>query len=452
MRLKYQPLFWLLVLSILPYLLLSFFVHPIADDYTSAIGTQTQGFWNSQVIGYETWSGRYFATFLLALVPIAWNNFLLYKLASLFVIIWVYFGFLESTKILCSRLKATEQIFIATLVFSLFLNNLISSSQALYWYTGAMTYLFPLPIALISIAILLTRTIRTRALIFLTVSSFIMIGSNETLMLLWDLFLLSVFIAEQIKTKKINVYILVIGILSFVFSLAVALAPGNSVRLENYDHIGLASALAGSTLTGLQILLLSIKPATIAVLLIAIPWLLKNSDRISAKLRTRKALAITFVSLIAESTLTLFPGYFSMGHLPPLRVLNPSMVFHDILFILLIFQLIALLPARFQNRISSLNQYPLITSTIFAIALFSSGNHQHALTDLALRAPAYDQQMKYRYSYIAQHPDDKNLTVPKIIDPPTTIVADEISSDPTFWLNASYAKFFGLDSIRTTNQ
>ena len=63
------------VFSILPFILISFYNHPIADDFTFNIESRNRGFVDAQLFWYQNFNGRYFdRTFLV--IGNSFKNFL----------------------------------------------------------------------------------------------------------------------------------------------------------------------------------------------------------------------------------------------------------------------------------------------------------------------------------------------------------------------------------------
>ncbi|WP_460879602.1 hypothetical protein [Pontibacter rugosus] len=65
---KNKKTYWfILVLGIyclLPFLVLSFYTYPQADDFDFAVRDSQNSFWETQVYSYLNWSGRFFGTCL----------------------------------------------------------------------------------------------------------------------------------------------------------------------------------------------------------------------------------------------------------------------------------------------------------------------------------------------------------------------------------------------------
>jgi hypothetical protein len=66
---------------ILPFLFLSFFNYPSADDYSMTFVLEKLKFWGAQKYWYLGWSGRYISTAILSLFhPLLFKKILLYQL------------------------------------------------------------------------------------------------------------------------------------------------------------------------------------------------------------------------------------------------------------------------------------------------------------------------------------------------------------------------------------
>lgn len=72
------------VFSILPFVLISYFNNPNADDFCYNVMSRDLGFLQAQINWYQGWSGRYFSTAILSIQALVSNTFLLYKLFQLF--------------------------------------------------------------------------------------------------------------------------------------------------------------------------------------------------------------------------------------------------------------------------------------------------------------------------------------------------------------------------------
>jgi len=67
------------LIILLPFLIISFFNHPLGDDYWSTDLVRRLGFWHAQVELYNTVPPRWLALGLSCLSPLSWGNFWGYK-------------------------------------------------------------------------------------------------------------------------------------------------------------------------------------------------------------------------------------------------------------------------------------------------------------------------------------------------------------------------------------
>ncbi|MHC2992461.1 hypothetical protein OB13_13020, partial [Pontibacter sp. HJ8] len=66
--------------SLLPFLLLTLYIHPTADDFSFAIRDTSLDFLTAQLVYYLNWSGRYFGTAIVRLSPLTFDSMVVYKL------------------------------------------------------------------------------------------------------------------------------------------------------------------------------------------------------------------------------------------------------------------------------------------------------------------------------------------------------------------------------------
>ena len=82
------------VFSVIPFIIISFFNNPAADDFAFPVEIHNHGFIGSQIWWYNNWLGRYFSSFLMSINPLVFNNFFLFKLIPIFLIASLFFSLL----------------------------------------------------------------------------------------------------------------------------------------------------------------------------------------------------------------------------------------------------------------------------------------------------------------------------------------------------------------------
>ena len=295
---------------------------------------------------------------------------------------------------------------------------------------------------------------------------FCIIGANE-LSAFFVLIVVALKLLHEIfLEKKINAGTVHFVILVLILVLVVLLAPGNTVRQLSYgNHHNIRFSLFNSfiNLARVTVLILKSPPFIILLLLTII-----NASSLSASSTILKK--ITKGKLLIFILLSFFTGYFfyfmaafSMGINPPLRV-------HDfIIFLLIVTMLLATLITSSLYKLiliekESLKKLNVLVVVIFFLFIISDfhklpgeniyikGNICLAAYDITHQAPAYNSAMNERYNQIdkAIKTGTKNLTVPVLCHKPRSIFFVDIKADSTHWINWGYARYFNLNSIKTT--
>ncbi len=157
----------LLLLILLPFVTLMFFAQPAIDDYDNAATVARLGRWGAQWYWYMHWSGRFVAIGLSTICnPLAWGERSgaapagLWALRSMLLVLIA--GFMGALQLLLRTLlmllpqlnppanSLGLQAWGLTLaITALGLNALSEPFTMLYWYSGAVNYLFPLVLTIL---------------------------------------------------------------------------------------------------------------------------------------------------------------------------------------------------------------------------------------------------------------------------------------------------------------
>ena len=134
--------FWLLLglVSIAPFLIISYYNQPSVDDFYFTVKSQSIGALNAQIEWYLTWTGRYFSTFILSINPLVYNNLMLYKTIPVLLIVGLWLSLSLLVQAIFINIKTKHLFFISTSIMTLFFFQMPSISQGVYWLAGAVTY------------------------------------------------------------------------------------------------------------------------------------------------------------------------------------------------------------------------------------------------------------------------------------------------------------------------
>jgi hypothetical protein len=451
---------WLFALLFIPYIVLCFFPHPVADDFGYAQKTLGWGFWQAQQHDFFYWNGRYASNALLLANPMVWGSFIIYRLSAFGLILLMPICFYFFLSAIFRQLFSTPQKLLGALAFSvLYFGIMPDISEGLYWFTGAMTYVFANLLTIVYIS-LVTLYLQKRFIVNRFIHAlkcivllFIVIGFNEVNTLTLIVGHLIIFIALR-KEKQFRPTLLLLSILTIAFSLIMILAPGNIQRgsffTENY-HI-----IHSLYMTGLQIIRFFLKwisfpPLLLASLLfIPIGQKLYDSSPLFQKLANLK-LWQTFFLLCLTIFLCVFPAYWGTGILGQHRTLNTACFF----FILLWFVFVFILSKRFNiapHVLAMPGKMQHWVTVIFIACLLLSGNSGRALFEFGTgQITGFINELNERYAKLeaAKQQGIKSVTLPTLKNRPTSLFVLDIQPGCDHWMNRSYALYFKVDTVCT---
>ncbi len=447
---------WIILISTLAYICvyicLSFYAHPAADDFNFANKLIEEGFLKSQYSTYLTWSGRYTSTAIISGFIAAFDLLRGFWLLPLFMIVTTGASFVALAHSIWKESKPALSIWCYGLALTaLYLSGLPSTSETMYWLAGGISYQLgnSLYVLLLAALIKLHRGEGTTRLVVATGFLVLVIaGLNETIMLLQSM-TLAVMATYAFARKTPQRYrLLMLTLTSLVGAAIVAAAPGNAVRSSFYPAahdiaFSIKESIRWSTIRFLSWGKLPIM--WLATLL----WVAATASHIPSAASRLSFKSSAFVALLWLSTLTalFFPAFWSMGYAPPNRTLSINYM----LFLIGWFLMVSLGTSLLSIKKSMFSRSFLrFIAVIFAVCLFTTGNGDRALKDLAV-APDYSKQLSERYKKIELHRGQAaELKVPVLSENPGTIFSADITTKKDDWKNVSYAQYFHLKAIATT--
>lgn len=280
-----------------------------ADDFCSSVLLRNNGYFQSQIIWWKSWTGRYSYIAFLDLVEL----FGLIGAQALPVILFAFF-------VLSFYLMFGLQI---SLVLSiLFLLNSPNIIQSFYWLTGSLNYYAPFIFLNFFLALLFRKGKKYVNLIGF-VLIFIAVGFSESFGVALLFFLIYLFfVLDKVKNQKL----LVVGFLTTVLSLGfMYLAPGNAARSATVSHPDGLLDLLTKTFSYSKwylIHLLYIKEFVLSVLAIivgAFVVLDKNKKYFDSP---KKVILYSAVFMVGITFVVVGLTYQAMNWEPPMRVMT----------------------------------------------------------------------------------------------------------------------------------
>jgi hypothetical protein len=440
----------LLILSLLPFLLLTVFCNPALDDYCYAAGTLKYGFFNAQSDQFNNWSGRYFSTAILCLNPIVFGHFSGYKLAALLIILLTFLSvFFFVTGLLKSSASFAERVIAASFITSLFSNNAPDITEAYYWMPGSISYQLPNILILFMLALVIKASdsagiIQAGLLTLCSILIIAIVGSSETSMI-FLLFLLCTVMTKAflMKSKNRRLWLLLFVITSLC-SCVVIFAPGNAVRSHNFpDNHRLFFSVGMALVQEIRFIVIWVSaPAFVLSTMLFVPI----AARLAAKTRLLKDhLYIhpysSTVLLFALVFFGFFPTFWAIGMLGQYRTVNTAYLF----FILGWFINVVIWVGYFKEKGKEMKlELPVyvywICLPLIALALLSTNNTKSAFTDLIdNRAYHYDQEMSSRHLQFERCAREKrgDCQIQTISDLPETVAnfdyVTKINCEEEYW-------------------
>lgn len=239
------------LLALIPIFWISFYNHPCADDYNySQLYTKPAVDSGESLLGIlkaaaqtaihyqNTWQGTYSAAFLDSLHPGIWGTTeSLYAITAYILILALFIGTYQLLKQLFLTAKwDISNIFpIALLTTLTIIEGYPSPVQGIFWYCGAMTYMFFFSFMLLQVALLFSIMNSNKHIIIKVIlgilNAFFVAGGNHISAFLTILisigFLVFAFIA---KKHSVALLYLLLSISSIIGFTIVMTAPGTLVR------------------------------------------------------------------------------------------------------------------------------------------------------------------------------------------------------------------------------
>ncbi len=456
----------ILLILISPYFYLSFFNHPVADDYSAALPHHSSNYWAEQYYQYIYWNGLYSYNLLFFMNPTVFHNTSFYKIAPLIILI-------SSIASICYFLHAiTKHIFSSQIILNagilfmlLYLFQMPSLAEGIYWYSGSVEYQAGILVSLIYFGLLCNYfnnlyLVSKRTHLALTgIILVFAIGFSEVIMLLLISFHLIIFILALANKVKIQSEWWIFLTLCFAFSLTVIVAPGNIHR--NSFFPGNHRLVHSLLYTILQIMRFAFNwisnlPFLISTFLFA-SYAIKHRDQYSFPVELSCLKPVFFpLALIGMVFICIFPAYYMTGILGQHRTVNAACFF----FTLFWFTAIAVLAKRYGNsKIANVNEivtlfnfnkrFRFLLILALFIGLAATKNGQDCLMDiLCKKANRFDTEMKNR-NKILENPGNKRKLVhlkPLNTKPASLFVLD-LNSDTASWVNSSQAQYYGVQGI-----
>ena len=462
------------LISLIPILYLSGYVHANGDDYgygarTHQIWLSTHSVWQVLKTAGQTvklywigWQGTWFTIFLMSLQPeVFWDNG--YWIVPWIMLALTIFSTLYLTEyVMVQKLRLPKATWIScTLILLLAMIQYFPSTKSgIFWYNGAVHYIIPYSMALVAIRCCWSFADRKRKKDW--IAAFIcmaLLGGASYLAPLLVLIAVAYLILCEWKTKK-HVFYLFIPVAAELAGLIVSyLATGNKCR--GGEDFGIHGLLIVKTILECfvdgtkQIFLYLFKTPFILLCLVVIAVLLVNAFQ-----KIRPTFDFPYPVIVAVAMFCMYCAMYAPGVYAGVELSGgvPNTIYQVFLmtvFITVIYTVGWMNPHFCKDekmgKIKKAVCGGLLMLALFLIlvekgTLKSSTSYQCYDYIVSGQADDYKAQMEERLSLL-RNPELKNVELPAMNSDQGPLMHMEVMEDPNEWTNTVVKQFFGKESV-----
>lgn len=447
------------------------FSHPAVDDYNYSIYTfnalKTGGIIKLLAgVGktvsefYRTWQGTYSAIVIMSLEPAVYGQ-QFYFIGSFILILSLIFSTYIFSKTIVEKLLHIDKKYtylITSLFLIITLETMPSVVQGLYWWNGASYYTLFYTFHLVNISLILNSLILngfTKKKYFLSVVLTILIAGSNFILALQQIILL-VLLNIYLLLKKKNKKCIPLLIISIVFFLISALAPGNSGRASTVTGMTPIRAVISSFKYGAKYIIEWTNLLNISFIILIVIILINNS-KTNFKFKYPTLIAILTYCIFSA---TLTPTLYATSNLGEGRLTN--IIYYEY-FICMIFVLYYVIRSinnkfiknkkynKFINILKSNKKIVYLISII--IICISIYNNRKVITSYKIYSEfksgainEYDEKYKERIK-ILNDESKKEIVIEKFDKIPFTLFYSDISDNNDSWKNIPLRKIYNKNKI-----
>ncbi|GAA4029363.1 hypothetical protein GCM10022409_11950 [Hymenobacter glaciei] len=469
---------------LLPFVVLCYYSHPGADDFTDAVQRQAFGFWGIQRDLYLNLTGRLFTSVLLMEAsPLTSHHLSWYGMAPAGALLLLGASLYWLVSVLVGPAwRWPARLLAAGLLLALWLLQNPSIAESVYWFNGLAVYTVPTAVLVGWLAALVrywlaAPTARPVWLTLVAALGTCVLWSNEIVALPLMAVIAGLALWQWWRGSPRRTALLALTTW-YALALAVSLlAPGNMARadliaVEVPPLVLLLGPVGASVYMLLNWLSSGVLLATTAIALPVLARLVAAglpALRLLHTLRPRQLL-LALGLLLALLPLAALPSYWATaGLMPPRARASVYLVFLVGWFAAVLVALVVTRRQAWQQQLVARRAWPRLASGLlwgwFLISFFSDHNVRVAHRDLGREsnnvvlayrdwlsgsAARYNEALQTRYQLL-RTASTQSLQVPALplTGRPPMLLYHDLTTDSTFGLNQDYARYFGLRTAWT---
>lgn len=466
------------VLSLLPLLAAALFDHPSADDFSYSdlthLAAQTGSLADvlhaaaaTSLEYMQTWQGLYSSAFALALNPAIFGEDW-YAITCPLLMAVSAVAFLAFMRALCTNILGSPSkawVGGALLAWLFFIQTMPSPVQGLYWYNGAMNYLFFWSLGLATLAIMASYYASSGAksiclTLLAAILAFIVAGGNHVSTFACIMGLAFVAIIDIYKHRR---FLALVPLAACIAGFAIVMtAPGTAVRAARLaaeagvqNSIPWTLAMAPVTLLSCLAEWVNLQYLCFLALLMPVFHRICLAGYANTALLTlRNAVLLTIAACAFLMGMLCVPLY-SLQSMGEARIANIVYATFTVLSVFIAFVYFGALqekgciPAQFENALSLRPQGPAAASAVvLVVMLLAPSTFTQAFDQLRTgQLQAYDSQLDARVA-LYEDASVSNVETPELSVKPSLIYFDDITDDPSDWRNVDLAAYYNKESVK----
>jgi hypothetical protein len=429
-----------MVVVALPFLALTFYAVPAADDLCKASlsfnGIKQRDIYHFVLSYYLGWSPRWITTAIQGSMMRGSDLLVMYPY-------WLLAAIAGNICALCYflsqlfHLRARSAFPLAVLFYLVWITTVESPAESVYWLTGATEYGLCLTFMLVLAGMLISSDTRWKK-VLAPVLAFVIPAQHELAGVVVCVFLMMGAIAGSVYTHNVRRWLipLATALLSLVFVLA---APGIRVRQaqELHDPANVTHALAFTRYALEKGVAWTLTPSILLAGRYSCSYVRKRERR-----NERPAVPVHLVSWALIVGLVMVLGLLAAsGTLSGLALPDRAVGWLRFVFLLLIF----LLVLTVRDTVAMLDAstgLSLGLTGLLCMALLTSPNFRAATHDLRASAVAWRQSNAVRFS---EH--GSAAIWPRLSPKPRLLMDSELAPDPSAWTNRCTANYLNMQSV-----
>jgi hypothetical protein len=448
-------------LPIAVYIVNGTFTRPLTDDFCAIMDARQHGYPGILIHQYLNWQPGLSSTSLQTFVALAgiWATQLLP--AALILTLWLAFLWLirETTKLLGWRSEAWAHLLLAAGATLALIDGLPNLPQAVYWTSGASTYL-PSVTLLIVYCALLARTIRTeprihRAALAAVVLAFLCCGFNPTMnamfITLCAILMPITWVMCPAPRRHLLLWVLALSLLTaFAVLIFTLTAPGTTARAALQPPMLpmgtiILQTLAGSLAFTATAILLYGPFSLLALLIMAgvfsyvfTPFPIRYVQRYWRLMLLISA--IIYIVLVLACTATAV--YASADYLPARAFSVPQAA---LVGLVMVWGFI--MGSGLKRSTASFRMRPTLLLLFAAVGLAGPVYETYQQLVYASRLATFASEWDSRDAYLRATEQRDAVVKPFTFDLAAASWIEPIGTNPNRWFNICAARYYGLDSL-----